>query len=111
MAKTKGGAPPAEATKGDVLFVRTSPELLAALDAEAAELREQLGVKVTRSDVARRILTKGLEHRLRPAQTEKSAEGAPGARAQVTVTRPTPGASSRVQPKAPPSSKKKARKG
>jgi hypothetical protein len=50
---------PALAGQGEALFVRVSAELLARLDTEV-ERRTRAGPRVTRSDVARDLLTRGL---------------------------------------------------
>lgn len=53
------GRPPRKAPGGldRVLYVRATPELLAGLDRLAAEWARKTGLAVSRSDVARKILS------------------------------------------------------
>jgi len=54
---------------GEQLRVRATSELLGRLDAEAQRMSTLVpGVRITRSDVVRAILTAGLDERERAAQ-------------------------------------------
>lgn len=79
--------------KSSALYIRTEEDLLRALDEEAAAMSAQTGLKVSRSDIARLILRRGLAHRLEPAPPPPAslaspAPAAPAKRAASAKRRP-----------------------
>ena len=76
VARRVGAPRKAPGGLGKVLFIRATPDLLAALDALAEQTRlDRPGLAISRSDVAREILYKGVRVRQGETGSEPRAEG------------------------------------